>query len=124
MSPGGEIQDGSFESLRPGDHPKGREDEGWELKLMESAIFLNFHLTVTIRLCPSLFYDLKNHFLGISKPEIGGLMPVYTEFKLQPESVWKWQSGEMTMLQGICFPVPRLTPNSLGWFRDASHFLS
>jgi len=41
-------------SLRPGGSTQGREDGDWELDLMGSASFLDFHLTGTIPLYPSL----------------------------------------------------------------------
>lgn len=64
MSSDGQIQDGSYESLRQGDFTKLTEDRGWELHFMESASFLDFYLTGAILLCAPLFKDmLKTHVL-------------------------------------------------------------
>ena len=54
MLPGGKIQDGSSENLRPGGCIRGREDGGWELDFMGSASFLDFPLPERIPLYPSL----------------------------------------------------------------------
>lgn len=61
MLPGGQIQDGSFENLRPRDCSREKKDGSWELDFMGSASFLDVYLTGTIPVYSSLFWDMKKN---------------------------------------------------------------